>query len=293
MKNKILVTGSEGQLGNSIKEWISTNNYQLSDFVFIDLKEFDLSNELAIRDFFAKNSFDFVFNCAAYTAVDAAESSLEIAYMINSKAVRIIAEECKKQNAILIHISTDYVFNGNSIIPYQVDDQTNPQNIYGKSKLSGEQLAFEENPKTIVIRTAWVYSPYGKNFVKTMLSLFKTKEEISVVSDQKGIPTLAIDLAEAMIKISESENFKFGIYHYTNLEETTWFDFASEIFKLAKQENREVLLQKINKITTKDYPTPAQRPMYSVLNCSKIFNDYRVNLYSWKESLEKVFDRIK
>ena len=292
MKNKILVTGSEGQLGNSIKEWISTNNYQLSDFVFIDLKEFDLSNELAIRDFFAKNSFDFVFNCAAYTAVDAAESSLEIAYMINSKAVRIIAEECKKQNAILIHISTDYVFNGNSIIPYQVDDQTNPQNIYGKSKLSGEQLAFEENPKTIVIRTAWVYSPYGKNFVKTMLSLFKTKEEISVVSDQKGIPTLAIDLAEAMIKISESENFKFGIYHYTNLEETTWFDFASEIFKLAKQENREVLLQKINKITTKDYPTPAQRPMYSVLNCSKIFNDYRVNLYSWKESLEKVFDRI-
>jgi dTDP-4-dehydrorhamnose reductase len=293
LKNKILVTGSEGQLGNSIKEWISTNNYQLSDFVFIDLKEVDLSNELAIRDFFAKNFFDFVFNCAAYTAVDAAESSLEIAYMINSKAVRIIAEECKKQNAILIHISTDYVFNGNSIIPYQVDDQTNPQNIYGKSKLSGEQLAFEENPKTIVIRTAWVYSPYGKNFVKTMLSLFKTKEEISVVSDQKGIPTLAIDLAEAMIKISESENFKFGIYHYTNLEETTWFDFASEIFKLAKQENREVLLQKINKITTKDYPTPAQRPMYSVLNCSKIFNDYRVNLYSWKESLEKVFDRIK
>lgn len=292
MKNKILVTGGEGQLGSSIKEWISTNNYQLSDFTFIDLKEVDLSNEESIRNFFTTNSFDFVFNCAAFTAVDVAESSSEISYLINAKAVEIIAEESAKQNAVLIHISTDYVFDGNSTIPYQVDDSTNPKNVYGKSKLLGEQLAIEKNNRTIVIRTAWVYSPYGKNFVKTMLNLFKTKDEISVVSDQKGIPTLAIDLAETMIKISESKDLKFGIYHYTNLEKTTWFDFASEILKLANEENREIKLQKINKITTEHYPTPAKRPMYSVLNCEKISTDYQVNLYNWKESLKKVFSRI-
>ena len=288
---KILVTGANGQLGNSIKELISKSNFDHYHFDFVDLNEINLADESAIRTYFSKHHFTAVLNCAAYTAVDLAETETEICYKINADAVGIIAQECKKQNALLIHISTDYVFSGNGISPYLPENETDPQNIYGKSKLLGEKLAFENNPKTIVIRTAWVYSPYGKNFVKTMKFLFENKEEISVVADQKGIPTLAIDLAEAMLTILESKKEIYGVYHYTNANQTDWFEFATEIKNaLAEKIAPETLkIQKINAISTAEYPTPAQRPMYSVLDLAKIQNDFNVKVYDWKESLHKMF----
>ncbi|MCB9202134.1 MAG: dTDP-4-dehydrorhamnose reductase [Flavobacteriales bacterium] len=286
MKN-VLVTGANGQLGSSIKKLSS--NYGNYNFIFTDVDNLDLTSEDAIRNCFQETQFYAVLNCAAYTAVDLAETEQELSNKINAESVRIIAEECKKQDALLIHISTDYVFDGDGTKPYVPTDRTNPQNVYGKTKLLGEQYAKENNPKTVIIRTAWVYSPYGKNFVKTMQYLFDNKDEISVVADQKGIPTLAEDLAEAMLTILESKEYKYGVYHYTNSEPTNWYEFALEIKKLTEEKlGAKLKINKINSIPTSQYPTPAKRPMYSVLDCSKINEDYNVTLYNWKESLRKM-----
>jgi dTDP-4-dehydrorhamnose reductase len=223
----------------------------------------------------------FFVSCGAYTAVDKAENEREFAEKINAHAVGIIAEQCKQTGATLIQISTDYVFDGNAQHPYTTDAPTNPVNFYGQTKLDGEKLALARNDRTIIIRTAWLYSSSGNNFVKTMLRLMNEKSEISVVNDQLGTPTYARDLAIAICKIITSEKQTYGVYHFTNAGIISWFDFAVEIKRLAK------LNCTIHAIPTSAFPTPAKRPRYSVLDKSKIVNDYSIELRDWRESLKE------
>ncbi len=223
----------------------------------------------------------YFINCGAYTLVDKAETEKELSEKINGENVGYIAELCKQFNTTLIHVSTDYVFDGNAKHPYKTDDATNPVNFYGQTKLIGENLALAKNDKTIIIRTAWVYSSFGKNFVKTMLRLMSERNEISVVNDQLGTPTYARDLATAICEIIASGKEKYGVYHFTNTGIISWFDFAVEIKKLAG------LNCTVHAIATSQFPTPAKRPHYSVLDKSKIAQDYSVQLKDWKVSLKE------
>jgi dTDP-4-dehydrorhamnose reductase len=266
---RILVTGKNGQLGKSIYKLV-TNTEQTDDFVFVGREELDLSNENNIARYFENNAFDIIINCAAYTAVDKAEEEQDLANQVNHIAVKQLAQIAKNQQAKLIHISTDYVFDGESDKPYIETDETNPINVYGRTKLAGEKALQEIMPtNAIIIRTSWVYSEYGNNFVKTMLRLGKERDEINVVSDQTGSPTYATDLAEVIIAIVNNKDYQnkespTEIYHYSNEGEISWYEFAKEIFKLAKIDC------KVNKITTEQYPTPARRPKNTTLSKSKI-----------------------
>lgn len=267
MKN-ILVTGANGQLGQEIKELVDSNSTLAKDFnfIFASRQALDIGDSLQTTDFFANNKIDFCINCAAYTAVDQAETDKENCYEINALAVELLAKECLKQNAILIQISTDYVFNGSKNSPYLETDVTNPINYYGKSKLAGEQLAIKNNSKTIIIRTSWLYSKkYGKNFYKTILRLATEKPELKIVADQIGCPTDAADLSKTILqiitKIHNSLTFNnFGIYHFSGNKISSWYDFAKKIVS----ENN--LVCEIFPIPTSEYPTPAKRPLYSVMN---------------------------
>jgi dTDP-4-dehydrorhamnose reductase len=286
----ILVSGRDGQLGNELKDLSSTQNF---DFVFTDKDDMDITDENILHEAFEKYKPAFFINCAAYTAVDKAETDQEITYKINAEAVSLIAKQCHQFNTKLIHISTDYVFNGNATQPYQPDDATDPVNYYGYTKWLGEQLALNNNPNTIVIRTSWVYSSYGNNFVKTMLRLMKDRKEINVVSDQLGSPTYAKDLAEAILEIVNSEWSVVNgdrsiydlqpttqIYHYSNDGIISWYDFAVAI-KEIKQ-----LDCVVHPIPTSAYPTPAKRPAYSGMDKSKIVKDFNIQLKNWRNSLE-------
>jgi dTDP-4-dehydrorhamnose reductase len=281
----ILITGASGQLGNCFREL--ENNYQNYKFIFADSKDLDLTNGNQISDFFKNHKIDYCINCGAYTAVDNAEENQEMAYLINSEAVKNLALDCQKQNAILIHYSTDYVFDGTNYKPYTEDDETNPINYYGETKLAGEKLAIENNPKTIILRTSWVYSSYGKNFVKTMLELAKTRDELKIINDQIGSPTLAGDLAQATLEILEfiqnNPNFEnFGIYNYSGEGVCSWYDFCKAI--MAINGNKTT---KITAIETKDYPTKTTRPHFSVLNKTKIKQVFNLKIPYWRESLIK------
>lgn len=277
---KILVTGANGQLGNECRQL--AQHFNGVDFVFTDVEELSITDELAIEKIFAQNHFDCCINAAAYTAVDNAEKDKETAYEINANAVGYLATACKKYNCKLIHISTDYVFDGEKENGYLEEDTTGPINIYGSSKLLGEQLALENNPQTIVIRTSWVYSYFGKNFVKTMMKLMQERPEISVVSDQIGKPTYAADLASAIFKIIfSSSDFKPGMYHYSNKEVISWYDFALAIKEIGNYNCQ------INPIPSSAYPVPAKRPHYSVLITDKIESVYGIDIPQWKESLKK------
>jgi len=277
-KPVVLVTGKNGQLGS---ELLTLHvSYPQFQWIFVDWEEMDLLSKESIITAFRQYKPAFFINCGAYTAVDKAESEKEIAEKINADAVGIIAEQCKQIGATLIQISTDYVFDGNAQHPYTTDAPTHPVNFYGQSKLDGEKLALLHNDKTIIIRTAWVYSSFGKNFVKTMLRLMNEKSEISVVNDQLGTPTYACDLAAAICKIISSEKQVYGIYHFTNAGVISWFDFAVEIKLLAK------LNCTIHAIPTAAFPTPAKRPRYSVLDKSKIVQEYSIELRDWRESLK-------
>lgn len=278
---KILVTGANGQLAQCLKDASESLDKNKYVFLFLNKEQFDVSNKDLIESYFFSNKVDCVVNCAAYTAVDKAEEEVEKAFQINADAVGNLARECAEQGADFIHISTDYVFHGMSSIPFTEEDSPQPINVYGKSKLEGERLAIEHNPKAIIIRTAWVYSQYGNNFMKTMLRLFAERDELSIVSDQKGTPTNANDIANAILKIIQTENKTAGIYHFTNAGETTWFNFAETIKELS---NSNVNLKPI---PTSAYPTPAKRPQYSVLDTAKIQGIYGVEVPEWKESLNK------
>lgn len=257
---RILVTGGNGQLAKSLKALVATkslNNYQ---FLFFDKTQFDITNKELIETFFFSNSIDCVINCAAYTAVDLAETEVELAFKINADGVKNLAEECANQNATLIHISTDYVFDGNKKnSAYRPDDETSPINVYGKSKLAGENYALKINPRTHVVRTSWLYSEFGKNFYTTMLRLMSERDEISVVSDQVGKPTHAKDLAQYVFDLILTSNSDYGIHHFSGDEIMSWYDFAK---KIALENGFDT---KIHPITTDQYPTPAKRPKWSVL----------------------------
>lgn len=281
--NTILVTGANGQLGMELRDLAS--NQSSFSFVFLSREELPIENDEAIKSVFEKYRPQYLINCAAYTAVDKAESEKEQAFLINSAAVGILARNCKEFDTQLIHISTDYVFNGKANAPYHEDSPTDPVNMYGASKLDGENQALTNDPAVIIIRTSWVYSSYGKNFVKTMLRLMNEKKEISVVNDQFGSPTYAADLAEGIIGIikkihadSSSGNYA-GIYHYSNDGLISWYDLALAIKELSGSNCI------VHPIPTSSYPTPAKRPLYSALDKTKVQDIFKIELKDWKQSL--------
>jgi dTDP-4-dehydrorhamnose reductase len=278
----ILVTGANGQLGQCFQAL--SNSFPEYLFLFADRNVLQITDATAIDIFFAENKIDICINCAAYTAVDKAETDTTLATDVNANAVGYLARACKKYSTQFIHISTDYVFDGTATSPYKTDDKTNPVNFYGQTKLDGELNAIKEN--SIIIRTAWVYSGFGNNFVKTMIRLMKERESIGVVSDQHGTPTYAADLAAAIMQIINQDNFVAGIYHYSNEGNISWYDFAKEI---AAQINATCI---VNPIATTQFPTPAARPAYSVLDTSKIKNTFAITIPHWKDSLEKCMAKL-
>jgi len=296
---KILVTGKNGQLGRSIQKLVNTdtkidNNQSFNEFIFIGRGELDLTSESSTNHYFNSNDkFDIIINCAAYTAVDKAEEEQDLANQINHLAVKQLAQIAKNQQAKLIHISTDYVFDGESNKSYTEADETNPINVYGKTKLAGEKaLQAIMLTNAIIIRTSWVYSEYGNNFVKTMLNLGKERDELNVVSDQIGSPTYATDLAETILKIIDNKNYQdkeqsTEIYHYSNEGEIGWYDFAKEIFKLAKIDC------KVCPITTEQYPTPAKRPKSTLMDKGKIVEKFSIKTPYWKETLCSCINNIE
>ena len=285
-KPVILVTGSNGQLGNELQQLApSFTDYA---FLFATKENLNIADEGAIENYFSAHSINFCINCAAYTAVDKAESDPEQAFLMNATAVAMLAKVCEINNAQLFHISTDYVFDGAANQPYKETDQTNPVSIYGKSKLQGELLAIQNCPSTIIIRSAWLYSSFKNNFVKTMLRLMKEKASINVVNDQFGCPTYAADLAAAIMQIITSKQSKAnpGIYHYSNAGITNWYQFAVSIQELS---NSNCV---VNSIPTSQYPTAAKRPAYSVLDTTKIKETFGVAIPEWEESLGKCLEKL-
>lgn len=276
-KKNILVTGADGQLGQCFK--LLANDYSNYGFFFCNSSVLDITNAIAIEAVIKENKIDVLLNCAAYTAVDKAEEQREISLLVNATAVGVMAAICSNLKVQLIHLSTDYVFNGNGSTPYLPNDKTDPVNYYGFTKLKGEEAAMAANPSTLVIRTSWVYSPFGKNFVKTMLNLLNSKEQINVVADQFGSPTYAIDLAKALLEIIRTDIKLSGIYHYCNTGIISWCDFATAI----KQGINSSCL--VNPITTAEFPTSAKRPSYSALDTKSFEKDFNQNIPGWKESL--------
>ena len=281
----VLVTGSSGQVGNEIKAISSDYSY---NFFFTDRNNKDITSKDSIKEFCKTNNINVIINCAAYTAVDKAQSDEINADLINRKAVKKLALVSQELNIKLIHISTDYVFDGKNFKPYCEEFQTNPQSIYGKTKLDGENEMRDINPKnSIIIRTSWIYSYYGNNFVKTMLRLGKEKEELGVIFDQVGTPTYAKDLAITILDIiPQIDNQKVEIYNYSNEGVLSWYDFAKEIMKMAK------LNCKINPIETYQYPTPAKRPHFSLLNKNKIKSTFNIEIPYWKDGLDDCLRRL-
>lgn len=276
-KLTIAVTGSQGQLGKSLKDLEA--DYPQFKFVFLSRSDMPIHHFELVRQFFEGIKPDFVINAAAYTAVDKAEEEKVLAFQVNAEAVGVMAAWCHQHGAKFLHVSTDYVFDGKGDRPYAETDSTGPQSVYGASKLAGEQQALEFDPNCIIVRTAWVYSPYGKNFFKTMVSLLRDKPNIRVVSDQIGTPTYALDLAKALLDIIASGKWEPGIYHYSNEGKISWYDFAVEI---QRQIGTTCVIEAIQ---TTDYPTPAARPAYSVLNKQKVVETFGVAVPDWKRSL--------
>lgn len=287
---KILVLGKNGQLGNELQAL--AKDYKQYEFIFTDKEELDIADKNQVKTFITSSSFDYIINCAAYTAVDKAEADYAMAEQINTKALEYIAQEISGSKTTLIHVSTDYVFSGNGCKPYLETDKTDPQSVYGKSKLAGEEKAMKYHEGTFVIRTSWLYSVHGSNFLKTMLKLGAEKDKLNVVYDQVGAPTYAKDLAKAILTIIykiETDNLFYqpGIYHYANEGVTSWYDFALEIMQLSG------LKCKVFPILSLDYPTPAKRPHFSVMHKKKIKDNFGLEIPHWKESLKLCLQELK
>jgi dTDP-4-dehydrorhamnose reductase len=272
----VLVTGQNGQLGNELK--VLAKKYDQFDYVFTDVAELDITDSVKVKDFFDEYKPAFCINAAAYTAVDKAETEKQLALKINAEAAGNLAENCANTNARFIHVSTDYVFDGTATTPYKEDHPVSPVNFYGESKLRGEQIVMEKLPSTVIIRTSWVYSFFGNNFVKTMLRLMKERDSINVISDQYGSPTYAADLAAAIIKLASMQAVEGGIYHFSNKGIISWYDFAAAIRDISG------LKCNVQQTDTSGYPTPAKRPGYSAMNKEKI-KAAGIELKDWKESL--------
>jgi dTDP-4-dehydrorhamnose reductase len=279
----ILVTGANGQLGSELRALSRPLKHQ---FYFTDIEELDLTDIMDIQQFFTGKNIDICINCAAYTAVDKAETDIDNTIAINVTAVKNLAKICALNNTLLIHISTDFVFDGSNNRPYLETDRAKPINIYGQSKFEGENHALKESDATIIIRTSWLYSSFGTNFVKTMLKIGKEKGDLNIIFDQIGTPTYAADLAEAILHIIEMAMKKksdlsgyLGVFHYSNEGTASWYDFAVEIFKLAKIDC------KVSPIHTTEFPTASKRPYFSVLDKTKIKSTFGLSIPYWKDSL--------
>ncbi len=282
---KVLVTGSRGQLGSEIRQLSSNYSFE---FVFTGVADLDITDRAAVWRFFKSNEIDAVINCAAYTAVDRAETETERADQVNHLAAKYLAEAAKEFRVKFIHVSTDYVFDGDSFRPYAEDSIPNPKSVYGVSKLAGEEeLLSLTLPNSIIIRTSWVYSTFGNNFVKTMRRLAGDRPSINVVMDQIGTPTYARDLAACILEIlPKLENSKTELYHFSNEGVCSWYDFAVAIMELSRLEC------KIIPIPSSEYPTPVKRPFYSVLDKSKIKADFGVHVNYWRDSLKQCIQQL-
>jgi dTDP-4-dehydrorhamnose reductase len=273
----VIVLGAAGQLGQAIQS-ISSNN--AIEFNFFDSHKLDIANSIKVNAVFERLKPDFCINAAAYTAVDKAEIEVEKADLVNRIAVKNVISACLKQDTTLLHISTDFVFDGEKNTPYTETDQTNPQGIYGVTKRNGEIEIAQSMTKFFIVRTSWLYSDFGSNFKKTILKLAKERENLNVVNDQIGSPTHALDLAAALVKIIQSRSINYGIYHYCNEGSTSWYGFAKKILEL-----NHIFIE-LNGIPTSDYPTLAKRPKYSVLDTSKIKNEFNIKIKSWQNALQ-------
>ena len=281
----VLVTGSNGQLASCIKDL--SKQYDGLNFIYTDYKELDICDLSQVNTFFESNKkIDYCINCAAYTAVDKAETEVDKAFEINATGAKNLAIVCDKFDTILIQVSTDFVFDGEKKEPYTETDVAKPISVYGASKLQGEIEIKQTLETYFILRTSWLYSEHGANFMKTMLKLAETRDEISVVSDQIGTPTYAGDLADVILKIISSKNTNFGLYHYSNEGVASWYDFAKTIFEASN------LKIKLNAIKTEAYPTPAKRPFYSVIDKAKIKSILGIETPNWSESLLKALKAI-
>ncbi|AUS05206.1 dTDP-4-dehydrorhamnose reductase [Pseudotamlana carrageenivorans] len=277
----ILVTGSNGQLASCIKDL--EDRYKELNFIYTDSTSLDICDLEQLKSFFQDNyCLDYCINCAAYTAVDKAETEIEKAFKVNAEGAKNLALVCQENQVVLLHVSTDFVFDGQKTTPYTEDDTPNPISVYGASKLQGEVEIQKLLKEHFIIRTSWLYSKHGNNFMKTMLRLAETRDEISVVSDQKGTPTYAGDLAGVLLEIISSKSSAFGLYHYSNEGEVSWYDFAKAIFEYSNLDIR------LNAIPTKSYPTPAKRPEYSALEKRKLIRLLNLEVPNWKDSLLKI-----
>ncbi|HAH25572.1 MAG TPA: dTDP-4-dehydrorhamnose reductase [Prolixibacteraceae bacterium] len=287
---KLIITGANGQLGSEIRK--SSHLFPDLSFVFTDLKELDITNPEAVESFFAEEKPQWLINCAAYTAVDKAESEEETAWLINAVAPAILAEKSKAVGCRFVQVSTDYVFDGKNYRPYVEEDEVCPTSIYGHTKLEGELISLTNNPQSMVIRTSWLYSSFGNNFVKSMIKLGKERDQLNVIFDQVGTPTYAGDLAMAILEIiqkTESGACEFvpGTYHYSNEGVCSWYDFALAIHQIYG------INCQVSAIESKDYLSPVTRPPYSVLNKSKIKSIFGIQIPYWRTSLEKCIFEIK
>lgn len=282
----ILVTGANGQLGNSLRDIAS--QYPQHTFAFTDVQELDITNATAVSAMVDAQQTDLIINCAAYTAVDKAESDRQLAHKLNAEAPGLLAKAAASRGAGIIHISTDYVFDGKAHTPYTEEQPTNPQSAYGSTKLAGEQAVIAANPRHIILRTAWLYSPYGNNFVKTMLRLGHERNQLGVVYDQVGTPTYAPDLARAIMAAADHIETTSGIFHYSNEGVISWYDFTKAIHRIAG-----ITTCQVSPIRSEAYPTPAARPHYSVLDKAKIKQTLGITVPYWEDSLRQCIDILQ
>ena len=278
----LLVTGSSGQLGQCLKQLLLSAT-DISCY-FAAREDLDITNGDEIQRFFSEHNFDYCINTAAYTNVEKAESEQKEAFLINAEGANSLAKACKKHNVVLLHISTDYVFDGMAKTPYQEQDRTNPLNVYGASKLKGEQHIVDAWNKHFIIRTSWLYSQYGHNFLNSMLEFAKQKKALTITTQQKGTPTNANELAQVLVTIIKTGNARYGVYHFSNQGEATWYDFAKAIFKATGEINT------VNLAKTEHYATFAKRPAYSVLNCNKLKDTLGITYRNWEDSLKQIIN---
>ncbi len=280
---KILVTGANGQLGRCIKD--AAADFPEFGFIFVSKEELNIENENSVKEYFNKNSFSHCINTAAYTNVEKAESEPESAFKINAEAVKNLAEMCKENDVVLLHVSTDYVFDGKKGSPYLETDTIKPINVYGASKLKGEEYIQHICDKYFIFRTSWLYSQYGHNFLKTILKYAEENKQLTITTEQTGTPTNANDLAKVLLQVIAQDSADYGVYHYTNIGETTWYGFAEEILRESGK-LKEAKLAKTN-----HYRTFAARPAYSVLDNTKAFNKLNSKNIGWQESLQSVLEK--
>lgn len=288
VQKPILLIGKTGQLGSEICQLLG----HTSSFVAVDRSQLDLANSEQIRDLIQQVQPSVVVNCAAYTAVDLAEDQEALAYQVNVEAVRVIAQECAKQQALFIHYSTDYLFDGSSKVPYVETDVPAPLNVYGKTKWLGEEAIREEHDKHLILRTSWVYGVSGKNFLKTILRLIDQKKPLRIVADQFGVPNYSRDLAIATVQILGKEIVEYGTYHLSSQGSTSWYEFAKEIANFSEKASSGLEGISVTPIRTEEYPLKAQRPAFSVLNSDKIDRVLGIRLPFWKESVSACLEEL-